>query len=75
LRELIGNGWLLLSAIHPETGALSYFDPKRGFIAWRGERQLPVVERSGDWYAGHAGPLPPALIARPDGLAGRSLEG
>lgn len=67
LRELIGQGWLLLSAIHPDTGAISWFDPRRGFVPWRGDRRLPVAARSGDWYRGHAGPLPPALIARPDG--------
>lgn len=67
LRELIGNGWLLLSAIHPETGAISSFDPKQGFVPWQAEATpLPVAERSTDWYDGHTEPLPPALILRPD---------
>jgi len=66
LRELIGNGWLLLSAIHPETGAISVFEPARGFVPWSGGLgPLPVVERSTDWYDGHSEPRPPALIRQP----------
>ncbi|MGX2031042.1 DUF2309 domain-containing protein [Methylocaldum gracile] len=63
LQELIGNGWVLLSAIDPDTGEISMFTPGAGFVVWNRElRPLPIVERSPDWYAGHAGPLPPALI-------------
>ncbi|MBS1211392.1 MAG: uncharacterized protein H6R26_8 [Proteobacteria bacterium] len=66
LRELIGNGWLLLSAIHPDTGALSVFDPLRGFQPWCDSRPpLPVVDQSADWYRGHSEPRPPALIKVP----------
>ncbi len=66
LRELIGNGWLLLSTIHPETGAISVFEPQRGFVSWSGQRgSLPVVEKSTDWYGGQTEPLPPALIVTP----------
>lgn len=66
LQELIGNGWVLLSAIDPETGEISMFVPGRGFVAWNREiRPLPVVERSPDWYAGHTEPVPPALIQQP----------
>ena len=65
LRELIGNGWILLSAIHPDTGVISSFDPHRGFTAWVGpSKSLPVVANSRDWYDGHAEPMPPALIRR-----------
>jgi uncharacterized protein YbcC (UPF0753/DUF2309 family) len=66
LRELIGHGWLLLSAIHPETGEISCFDPERGFIPWNGDKRLPSARRSIDWYQGHAEPLPPTLTAYPD---------
>src|SRR5690606_8556991 len=31
LQELIGNGWVLLSAIDPDSGNLSIFVPDRGF--------------------------------------------
>jgi len=67
LRELIGNGWLLLSALDPDTGALSSFEPGRGFVPWAGgSARLPVAERSADWYGGHSGPRPPALLLYPD---------
>jgi len=67
LRELIGNGWLLLSALHPDTGALSYFEPGRGFVPWTGgQAKLPMAQRSADWYAGHSAALPPALLRCPD---------
>ncbi|WP_045225906.1 DUF2309 domain-containing protein [Methyloterricola oryzae] len=63
LRELIGNGWILLSAVHPDTGAISVFDPERGFVPWSDDTQpLPVVDRSGSWYQGHTEPRPPCLI-------------
>jgi hypothetical protein len=67
LRELVGNGWLLLNALHPETGAISYFDPERGFVPWQGQHQpLPIVEHSTEWYDGSIEPKPPALIRHPD---------
>lgn len=63
LQELIGNGWLLLSTIHPETGDIQCFEPAAGFSPWQGKiRPLPVVNRSASWYAGHEQPLPPAQI-------------
>jgi uncharacterized protein YbcC (UPF0753/DUF2309 family) len=71
LRELIGNGWLLLSSLHPETGAIAYFEPERGFVEWAFEtNELPLVERSRDWYDGHIEPRPPALIRLPDAKEG-----
>jgi uncharacterized protein YbcC (UPF0753/DUF2309 family) len=63
LRELIGNGWLNLAALDPETGAISQFVPGQGFLPWEREpRPLPAVARSADWYAGHSGLLGPALV-------------
>jgi len=63
LQELIGNGWLLLSARDPQNGAIHVFKPGSGFIPWQGERSaLPTVTRSPDWYRGHTQPLSPALI-------------
>jgi len=63
LRELIGNGWILLSAVDPDSGALSVFEPEHGFRPWQPDpAELPRVARSADWYRGHSGPLPPALI-------------
>ncbi len=65
LRELIGNGWIHVAALDPDTGVITQFVPGQGFVAWEREaRPLPVVERSGDWYAGRSGALGPALIRR-----------
>jgi hypothetical protein len=63
LQQLIGNGWLLLSAKDPDSDAIQVFDPARGFAPWDGGGEpLPQVRRSPDWYAGHTDPRPPALI-------------
>ena len=67
LRELIGNGWVHLIAKDPDSGELSIFDPARGFVLWSSPAQpLPERARSGDWYRGHSGPLPPARIGEGD---------
>ena len=63
LQELIGNGWLLLTAMHPESGELFPFDPKQGFKKWQGQQHaLTKVAQSSDWYSGHLDPLDFALI-------------
>ncbi|MEN8167297.1 MAG: DUF2309 domain-containing protein [Pseudomonadota bacterium] len=63
LQELIGNGWLLVSAMDPETGAISLFDPRTGFLPWQGAKQpLPSVSSSTEWFAGKHDPLPPAKV-------------
>jgi uncharacterized protein YbcC (UPF0753/DUF2309 family) len=68
LQELIGNGWINVAALDPETGAIAQFVPGRGFVAWEREvRPLPVVEKSAEWYAGQSGPLEPALIRQAAG--------
>lgn len=65
LQELIGNGWILVCAIDPDTGDLSEFKIGEGFVPWQGEvSQLTVVEKSTDWYDGLEYPLAPALIAK-----------
>jgi len=63
LQELIGKGWLLLSAKDPDSDAIHVFDPKTGWTRWAGKlTDLPTVRQSSDWYAGHMEPLQPALI-------------
>ncbi|MCW8909044.1 MAG: DUF2309 domain-containing protein [Gammaproteobacteria bacterium] len=63
LQELVGNGWLLLSAKDPESEAISVFIPEKGFIPWDGQRsQLPQVNSSTECYDGQHQPLPPVLI-------------
>jgi uncharacterized protein YbcC (UPF0753/DUF2309 family) len=63
LQELIGNGWLLLSAKDPDSDSIQVFTPGKGFEPWRGNiTALPIVARSAEWYSGHTLPLTPALI-------------
>lgn len=63
LQELVGNGWLLLSAVDPDTGVISVFKPDAGFETWQGNiTSLPRVNCSTEWYQGHREPLSPALI-------------
>ncbi|WP_419650632.1 putative inorganic carbon transporter subunit DabA, partial [Thiolapillus sp.] len=63
LQELIGNGWLLLSAKDPMSGRISVFDPRKGWTPWQGEQETPPeTDCSSDWYAGHRQPLAPALV-------------
>lgn len=63
LQELVGNGWLLLSAKDPDSGAISIFIPDKGFVPWQGQAsELPMVDSSADWYRGQHQPLNPALI-------------
>ena len=67
LQELVGNGWVHLIAKDPDSGEFSIFDPARGFVPWTSPIQpLSVCARSGDWYRGHADPLPPARIGGSD---------
>lgn len=63
LRELIGNGWLLLAAKDPDSAALHFFDPARGWLAWQ-DPGLGVARApdSRDWFRGCREALPPALL-------------
>jgi len=66
LQELIGNGWLMLAAMDPDSGALYLFRPPSGWEAWRGEaRPLPLMKRSADYYPGTMDPLAPVLLEAP----------
>ena len=66
LQELLGNAWVHLIAMDPETGSFSVFLPHGEFVAWDGPiAELPVVASSFEWYRGKTDFLPPALIAIP----------
>ncbi|MDC0723036.1 DUF2309 domain-containing protein [Nannocystis bainbridge] len=61
--ELVTNEWLRLCAVDPDTRAIQVFDARFGFRPYTPvSAGLPRVARSGDWYAGRDGFLPPALI-------------
>ena len=63
LRELFVNGWVVLACKDPRDGSLSLFENGTAFVRWeRPASQTPRVAMSADWYAGHSGPRPPALI-------------
>jgi hypothetical protein len=66
LQELIGGGWLLVAAKDPDSAALHFFDPGRGWIPWQGDGEaVPTVKQSLDWFRGHREPLSPALLKMP----------
>ncbi|MCK5917218.1 MAG: DUF2309 domain-containing protein [Cocleimonas sp.] len=63
IQELVGNGWILLSAKDPDSEVISTFDPNRGWEVWQdSEKPLPTIDQSSDWYAGNYDHLTPALI-------------
>jgi uncharacterized protein YbcC (UPF0753/DUF2309 family) len=62
LRELIGNGWVQLVSMDPQTGAMQRFTPKGFQPVTPPEKPLPVVSASPEWYHGQRDFLPPALI-------------
>jgi hypothetical protein len=63
LQELILNEWILVTAVDPESGVISLFEPDQGFIPWQGEvTPLATVDKSADWFLGHREPLPLAQI-------------
>ena len=65
LQELVGNGWVLVTAVDPETGVISNFNPEAGFVRWQGdERKIQEVRQSSEWYDGHLHHLPTALISQ-----------
>jgi uncharacterized protein YbcC (UPF0753/DUF2309 family) len=66
LRELIGNGWIHLSAIDPATGDISLFERGKGFVHWQGgEKPIATVENSQAAYRDQTGPVAPVLIRQP----------
>ncbi len=64
IAELVGNGWVQLVAMHPDTGALSVFE-RGGFVPHvpRVDR-LPEVEWSRAWHSRGRDHLLPALVRR-----------
>ena len=66
LQELIGNGWIIVSSLDPNTGEIHAFDPAKGFIPWSNTDlpRLSEVKESVDWYADKMAPLEPVFIAK-----------
>ncbi|MFM7520049.1 MAG: DUF2309 domain-containing protein [Planctomycetota bacterium] len=73
VERLVTNGWVSVAAWDPAGDGLAWFDGG-AFVPHRPEcRTLARVARSADWYAGHRGNLPPAVIAA--GLADGTSAG
>jgi len=65
IQQLVGSGWLLLSAKDPESEAIHTFDPVTGWTRWQSpDITIPTIEKSADWYQDHYDHLSPALIKR-----------
>ena len=65
LQELVGNGWVIVAAKDPDSGAIHLFDPQAGWQPWSGAAAVPTVKQSVDWFRGQREPLPPVLLERP----------
>ncbi|MGR9116258.1 MAG: DUF2309 domain-containing protein [Gammaproteobacteria bacterium] len=66
LQELIDGGWIHLSALDPDTGAIHIFERGNGFVPWRAEpRALPESATSPDCYRNQSQPIAPVLIRQP----------
>jgi uncharacterized protein YbcC (UPF0753/DUF2309 family) len=67
LRELIGGGWVHLSAKDPDSGDIFIFERGTGFVPWRAEaKELPVCASSPDCYRDQTEPVAPVLIKQPE---------
>ncbi len=67
IQELVGNGWILLTAKDPNSKQLTQFKPNIGFVPWHGKQEtLTEVKKSPQWYSGHSDALNLALVTQPD---------
>ena len=62
VKQLVDNRWVSVASWDPAGDGLSWLDGGR-FVPHVPEcRTLPRVKRSAEWYAGHRGNLPPAVV-------------
>jgi uncharacterized protein YbcC (UPF0753/DUF2309 family) len=62
VKNLVVNRWIQLVAWDPDDGGLRVFEDGR-FVPYVPEHNdIPVVDRSVSWYAGHREHLPPARV-------------
>ena len=68
IQELLGNAWVHLIAIDPDTGEFNLFHPRGEFIPWNKPiTPLPVVRSSFEWYKSKTDYLTPAMIVQNGG--------
>ena len=68
LIELIGGGWVHLSAKDPDSDAIFVFERGVGFVRWKRDpsnQPLSMYKKSPDYYQNESEPLPPVLITQP----------
>jgi uncharacterized protein YbcC (UPF0753/DUF2309 family) len=74
IQELLGNSWVHLIAIDPDSGEFNLFHPRGEFIPWNKPlTPLPIVSSSFEWYKSKTDFLTPAMIVQNSGQA-RSEE-
>ena len=62
--ELVGNRWVQLVSVDPDTGATAVFEDG-GFVPYEpAPVTLPIVERSRDWHMRNREFVTPALLTR-----------
>jgi uncharacterized protein YbcC (UPF0753/DUF2309 family) len=63
IQQLVGNGWILLSAKDPDSEAIHTFDPEKGWELWKSpDVKVKTVKKSEDWYSGNYDHLPTVLV-------------
>jgi uncharacterized protein len=64
LRELIGNGWIVVAVKEPGEGGIFRFDPACGWLPWSpaADAAVPRARDSASWLGGQREPLWPALL-------------
>ncbi|MCQ8130657.1 putative inorganic carbon transporter subunit DabA, partial [Methylomonas rivi] len=66
LRELIGGGWVHLSAKDPDSGDIFVFRRGSGFMPWQAaDEPLPLRDNSPDCYRDETRAVAPMLIKQP----------
>lgn len=65
VQELVGKGWVVVAAKHPDSGEIHLFDPVAGWLPWQGRTPPATLRQSLDWFAGKREPLAPVLLERP----------
>ncbi len=69
IRELVGGGWVHLSAKDPDSGEIFLFQPGEGFVHWQAQtKDLAVCDHSADCYQDRTLPVAPVLIKQPERL-------
>jgi len=66
IQNLVGNGWILLSCVDPESAEIYTFEPDSGWVLWTtgNNENIPTVKDSLSWYSGKSDPIAPVLLKK-----------